>query len=111
MENMANFNLVHTGLKTMAVLFIVIGLLVLILYLMKKFLFTGQGMKGDMHIKAISSLHFSPKERIEVVEISGERIVIGITPGSINFLTKLTNSNEKDRKIHENGTELPSEQL
>ena len=111
MENMANFNFIHTGLKTMAVLFIVIGLLVLILYLMKRFLFQGQGMKGDMPIKAISSLHFSPKERIEVVEISGERIVIGITPGSINFLTKLTNSNEKDRKIHENETELPSEQL
>ena len=109
MEGIANFNFVHTGLKTMAVLFIVIGLLVLILYLIKRFLFQGQGMRGDMTIRVISSLHFSPKERIEVVEISGERIVIGITPGSINFLTKLKNSNEKDRKILENGTELPPE--
>lgn len=106
MEGMANFNFIHTGLKTMAVLFMVIALIIVILYVMKRFLLRGQGIKGDIPIKTVSSLHLSPKERIEVLEISGERILIGITPGSINFLAKLNNSNEEDTETEENNKTL-----
>ena len=86
---MSELNLIGTGLRTVAMLSIVLGLLVLVLYLMKRFLFINRGAKGDLLIKILSSLHLSPKERIEVIEVSGERIVLGITPGSITFLTKL----------------------
>jgi flagellar protein FliO/FliZ len=86
---MSELNLIGTGLRTVAMLSIVLGLLVLVLYLMKRFLFINRGAKGDLLIKILSSLHLSPKERIEVIEISGEKIVLGITPGSITFLTKL----------------------
>jgi flagellar protein FliO/FliZ len=88
-NGMSELNLIGTGLKTVAMLSIVLGLLVLVLYLMKRFLFINRGTKGDLLIKILSSLHLSPKERIEVIEISGERIVLGITPGNITFLTKL----------------------
>ncbi len=86
---MSELNLIGTGLRTVAMLSIVLGLLVLVLYLMKRFLFIKRGAKGDLLIRILSSLHLSPKERIEVIEVSGERIVLGITPGSITFLTKL----------------------
>jgi flagellar protein FliO/FliZ len=86
---MSELNLIDTGLRTVAMLSIVLGLLVLILYLMKRFLFVNRGAKGDLLIKILSSSHLSPKERIEVIQISGERIVLGITPGNITFLTKL----------------------
>jgi flagellar biosynthetic protein FliO len=82
--------LINTGIKTIAMLFIVLGVLVLVLYIMKKFMSPRGKDKGDLIIKIISSLHLSPKERVEVLEISGERIVVGITPGNINFLTKLS---------------------
>jgi flagellar biosynthetic protein FliO len=82
--------LINTGLKTMAMLFIVLGVLVLVLFIMKKFMSPRGKDKGDLIIKIVSSLHLSPKERVEVLEISGERIVVGITPGNINFLTKLS---------------------
>jgi flagellar protein FliO/FliZ len=88
-DGMSELNLIGTGLRTVAMLSIVLGLLVLVLYLMKRFLFINRGAKGDLLIKILSSLHLSPKERIEVIEISGERIVLGITPGNITFLTKL----------------------
>jgi flagellar protein FliO/FliZ len=88
-NGMSELNLIGTGLKTVAMLSIVLGLLVLVLYLMKRFLFINRGAKGNLLIKILSSLHLSPKERIEVIEISGERIVLGITPGNITFLTKL----------------------
>ena len=89
MNGMSELNLIGTGLRTVAMLSIVLGLLVLVLYLMKRFLFINRGVKGNLLIKILSSLHLSPKERIEVIEISGERIVLGITPGNITFLTKL----------------------
>ncbi|MDY7038420.1 MAG: flagellar biosynthetic protein FliO [Thermodesulfobacteriota bacterium] len=86
---MFDLNLISTGIKTAAMLFVVLGLVVLVLYLMKKFFFMRQGTKGDLVIKVLSSLHLSPKARIEVIEISGEKIVLGITPSNISFLTRL----------------------
>lgn len=81
--------LINTGIKTAAMLCIVLGVLVLLLYVMKRFMSPKGKYKGDLLIKTVSSLYLSPKERVEVIEISGERIVIGVTPGNINFLTKL----------------------
>jgi flagellar biosynthetic protein FliO len=105
MIEMFELDLINTGIKTTAMLFIVLGLLVLTLFLFKKFLSPKQKIKGDLFIKVLSSLHLSPKERIEVIEISGERIVLGITPGSINFLTKLNGLNEDNSGKNDNGKE------
>ena len=95
--------LINTGLKTMAMLFIVLGVLVLVLYIMKKFISPKGRGKGELIIKVVSSLHLSPKERVEVIEISGERIVVGITPGNINFLTKLSRHKERNGNIENVG--------
>ena len=81
--------LINTGIKTVAMLFIVLGVFIFVLYIMKKIMLPKRIGKGELIVKVVSSLHLSPKERIEVIEISGERIVVGITPGSINFLTKI----------------------
>ena len=77
--------------------------------MIKKYLSPKRKVKGDLAINVLSSLHITPKERIEVIEVSGERIVLGITPGSINFLTKLdgltkgkndSNLSEKQHEIN-----------
>ena len=99
---MPELNLINTGLKTAAMLCIVLGLLVLVLYLMKKFIFPKKQAKGNVFIKVLSTLYLSPKERLEVLDIAGEKIVLGITPGSINFLTKLNPINADDRTINDN---------
>ena len=91
--------LLNTGLKTVAMLFIVLGVLVLVIYIMKKFMSPKGKGKGDLIIKIVSTLYLSPKERVEVIEISGERIVVGITPGNINFLTKLSRYKERNGNI------------
>ena len=101
MNGMFELDLLQMGLKTAAMLLIVLGLLVLALYLVKRFLFLGNGAKGEMAIKVLSSLHLSPKERIEVIEVSGEKIVLGIAPGHISFLTKLTEANPAIGSLHE----------
>jgi flagellar biosynthetic protein FliO len=92
-------DLVTTGLKTMAMLFIVLGFLILVLYLVKKFMLPKGKAKGDMLIKVLSTLYLSSKERVEVIEISGEKIVLGVTPGRISFLTKLSDIKQDHRAI------------
>ena len=92
-------DLINTGVKTIAMLFLVLGLLVCVLYFMKRFMFKGQDPKGNILIKVVSSLHLSPKEKIQVIEVSGERIVLGITPGNISFLTKVGSSKGNEKEI------------
>jgi flagellar protein FliO/FliZ len=91
---MLEMDVIHTGIKTMAMLFIVLGFLFLVLVLIKKYFIPKRKVKGELSINVLSSLHISPKERIEVIEVSGQRIVLGITPGRINFLTKLDELNQ-----------------
>ena len=86
---MFEMDVINTGIKTIAMLFIVLGFLFLALVLIKKYIFPKRKVKGNLTINVLSSLHISPKERIEVIEVSGQRIVLGITPGRINYLTKL----------------------
>ncbi|MEA1949355.1 MAG: flagellar biosynthetic protein FliO [Thermodesulfobacteriota bacterium] len=102
---MLEMDLINTGIKTIAMLFIVLGFLVLVLILVKKYLFPKQKVKGDLFIKVLSSLHISPKERIEVIEVSGQRIVLGVTPGRINFLTKLDGLNQDKNGKNVSGKE------
>ena len=89
MDGISDLNLFSTGLKTGAMLLIVLGLLVAMLYAMKKFLFSKRGPSGALPINVLSTRYLSQKERIEVIEISGEKLVLGITPGNISFLAKL----------------------
>ena len=110
MDGVLGLDLVSTGLRTMAMLLIVLGLMVFILYFMKKWLSPKGRSKGELFINVLSSLYLSPKERLEVIEILGEIIVLGVTPGNINFITKLNDLNEigkntggvkKDNEIRE----------
>jgi flagellar biosynthetic protein FliO len=94
MNETFSFGLFSLGLKSVSMLAIVLALLIGILYLTKRFTFFQGKFRNDLPINVVSSLHLSPKEKIQVVEISGERIVLGVTPNMINFLTKLDDGNE-----------------
>lgn len=89
-------NLLSTGLKSAAMLLIVLAVLICVLYVMKRFLFFQKESGKEQLIEVISSMHLSPKEKIQVIEISGERIVVGITPSSINFLARLRDGDERN---------------
>lgn len=102
---MIEFNLINTGLKTLAMLFIVLGLLVSALYLMKRFMSSRARTNGDVFINVVASLHLSPKQRVAVIEIAGEKIVLGVTPGNIQFLTKLNELKKNGRDLDDTDRE------
>ena len=96
-----------TGLKTFGMLCIVLAILVMALFLMKRFFYLKNGFGNGQLIKILSSHHLTPKERITLIDVVGEKIVIGITPESITFITKIEKSEALDRIESIEGTRAP----
>jgi len=85
----AYFDLVETAVRTASMLGVVLGVLVLLLYWMKRFMRNKHAAGNGGVVKPVATYYFSPKERIEVVEIGGDRIVVGIAANGISYLTTL----------------------
>lgn len=89
MQSLLAFDWVSTGMKTVAMLLIVLAALLLFLFLLKKYSVFRREAKGAFPIRILSSLPLSPRDRIEVIDISGQKIVLGVSPSGIRFLTRI----------------------
>jgi len=98
MDGMLDLNLVSTGIRTLAMLLLVLGLLVGTLYFLKRFSLRNRMTQGEAGIRLLSSLSLSTRDRIQVVEIAGEKIVLGISPGGITCITKLGSHDAADEE-------------
>jgi len=97
-EALSQPDLWGAGIKTVAMLSIVVAVLIVVLFLIKRFVYNRPGFVQGGLIDMISLYHVSPKERIGLVDVAGEKLVIGITPEKITCLTQITNP-EVDNKI------------
>ena len=77
------------GLKTFAMLSIVLGCLILFLFLVKRFFYKRNGMGQDRIINVLSTHHVSPKGRISLIDVAGEKLLIGVTQENISYLGKI----------------------
>jgi len=73
-------------IKTAGMLFIVIAALVLLLYVIRRFSSAGGVKTGKTVIKVIGMHHFSPKEKVVLLDVLDEKILIGVTPQTITSL-------------------------
>ena len=85
------------ALKTSAMLCIVVAILILVVFVMKRFFYLKDGSGHGQFIKVLASYHMTPKERIALIDVAGEKIVIGMAPGNITFLTKIEKSEAVER--------------
>ena len=70
-------------------LLVVLAILILVLWLIRRFS-SQQGSGGQQGIvRMVASMYVAPKERIALVEVMGEKILIGITPQQISFLSRI----------------------
>lgn len=77
-----------TLLKSFGMLCIVLGLLVAVLWLLRRFYQPGgAGQEGLIRILATSFV--APKERIVLVDVLGEKFLLGVTAEKINLLAKI----------------------
>jgi flagellar protein FliO/FliZ len=93
---MASPELWGTLIKSAAMLSIVLGLLVGVMFLMRRFFYGKAGAAGRGVIRTIASSHVAPKERIVLIEVLGEKLLLGVTPHAINCLAKISNDAKID---------------
>lgn len=94
MDGITGLDFIGSGARAVASLCLVLGLMVLLLIVMKKTAFYRQGGKKDVMIRRVSSIPLSAKERIDVVEVSGQRLVLGVAQGGISLLMRLQAGDE-----------------
>ena len=73
-------------------LFIVLALLLLLFYLLKRFLTARAGNTPRDLIKVLTVHHLSPKEKLVLINVMDETILIGVTPNQISNIKTMDKS-------------------
>lgn len=81
-------------LQVMLALFLIVVLIIAAAWLVKRLNFTAMKSAGNLKIE--SSLVIGQKEKLLILRVENERILLGITPQQINFLHQLSNVNDRN---------------
>jgi flagellar protein FliO/FliZ len=84
----ASFNFLIPVLKSVGILSVLFGVLIFVLYLIKKIV-PGEKNMGRSVIKPIDSFFLTSKDRIVLLDVLGDKILVGITQQNISYLTKI----------------------
>ena len=75
--------------RSFSMLFVVLALLLLVFYLIKR-VSDHKGVKGQKNfIKILAVHHLSPKEKLVLVDVLGDSLLIGVTPSQISKITSI----------------------
>lgn len=75
--------------RTFSMLFLVLALLILVFYLMRKFSGFRGLAQGKGYIRTLSVHHFSSKEKLVLVEVMGDVLLLGVTPQGITRISSV----------------------
>lgn len=90
-------NLLRSGVRMMTALIVVIGIMLLVAYGAKRFLSRKGALPGkEAMIRILATRYLGSKNSLSVVDVDGERFVIGLSPQGISFLTSLCNVEGED---------------
>jgi flagellar protein FliO/FliZ len=74
-------------IQTILALCAVLGLLALLAWLMKRY--GPKAAAGSAHLRLVGALNLGGRERIMVVEVGDQWIVVGASPGRVNALATM----------------------
>lgn len=80
---------ISTTLQMLTALAVVIGVLLVAFYAMKRFLKREAGSSGNPLIRVIANQYIGIKKNIALVEVPGTVLVLGISNDRISLLTKI----------------------
>ena len=80
---------ISTALQMFTALGIVLGGLLVVFYLMKRFLKKDVGSSKERLIRVVASQYIGIKKNIALVEVPGAILVLGVSNDSISLLTKI----------------------
>lgn len=81
-------------LRSGAMLALVIAVLLLLLYGVKRFSPLNRSRTGKKEIQVIAAHHLAPKEKLVLVDVLGRKILLGVTPQTITTLAAFDNSTD-----------------
>jgi len=84
-------DLFRSGIRMMTSLIVVVGIMLLIAYGAKRFLARKGTLPGkETMIRIMATRYLGSKNSLSVIDVDGERFVIGLSPQGISFLTTLS---------------------
>ena len=83
-------------LKSAAMLSIVLGVLLAVLYLVRRLYGQYSGVSDRGLIRLVATHHVAPKERIVLLDVLGEKILIGVTSQQITHLATISDGQQID---------------
>ena len=72
---------------TLAALLLVIGLILALAWLLKKL--PGTGLRPLPGLRVVAALAVGPRERIVLVDVGGQQLLLGVTQHAVNLLHTL----------------------
>lgn len=97
----------HDGVfsaKNISMVLIVIGLLVLFLHFLRRFMFRPLGGGSpDEQFKVLRQFHLGPKKSVTLVRFFGRLLLLGVTDANINTLAEIDDPEEVERIINQAG--------
>lgn len=88
---LAQPDLFSSAIKTFSALALILAVILIGLYLVKRFWPRGAGLLNtDRLIRVITTSPIAPKKMISVVEVGEDILVLGLTDSQITMLTKIT---------------------
>jgi flagellar protein FliO/FliZ len=75
--------------RTFSMLVLVLAVLILVFYLVKRVSALNNFKGGKNHIRIMSVHHFSAKEKLVLVDVMGEILLLGVTPQNISKLSSV----------------------
>lgn len=82
--------------KSLGMLLLVLGILIGVLYLLKRMSQSRAGLKDKTMIRHMSTFYMAPKERVVLLDVMGRKILIGVTPQSITHIADLDHIQGED---------------
>lgn len=84
-----------TLIKSAGMLCIVIAALIVFLYVLKRCSFYKGAPRNRSAIQMLASHHVAPKERVVLLDVLGEKVLIGVTPQHITRLAVIRQKGER----------------
>ncbi len=90
------------SVKNVSMVLIVMGLLVLFLHFLRKFLFKplGGGISGEQ-FRVIRQFHLGPKKSVTLVRLADRLLLLGVTDSTITTLAEIDDPDEVSRIVED----------
>jgi flagellar protein FliO/FliZ len=89
-------------LQTLFALIVVLGVLGALAWFLKRY--GPKAMGGSANLRVVGSLNLGGRERLLVVEIGNQWIVVGASPGRVNALATMPKQEQEQERADTTGT-------